>query len=80
MSTCFRIEFCVIYSFDFLLYLRFHRDRYQMERYKQALEIFLRIDKTSPNGDHEVCYFIGKKNLIFHIYGMVGDLFIKFPF
>lgn len=30
-----------------------------MERYKQALEIFLRIDKTSPNGDHEVCYYIG---------------------
>lgn len=30
-----------------------------MERYKQALEIFLKIDKTAPNGDHEVCYYIG---------------------
>lgn len=34
--------------------------RYAMERYKQALEIFLKIDKTAPNGDHEVCYYIGK--------------------
>lgn len=33
--------------------------RYAMERYKQALEIFLKIDKTAPNGDHEVCYYIG---------------------
>ncbi|XP_055318142.1 Bardet-Biedl syndrome 4 protein homolog [Sitodiplosis mosellana] len=32
---------------------------YAMERYKQALEIFVKIDKTSPNGDHEVCYYIG---------------------
>lgn len=31
-----------------------------MERFKQALEIFVKIDKTSPNGDHEVCYYIGK--------------------
>lgn len=33
--------------------------RYAMERYKQALEIFLKIDKTAPNGDHEVSYYIG---------------------
>lgn len=31
-----------------------------MERYKQALDVFIKIDKISPNGDETVCYFIGK--------------------
>lgn len=38
-----------------------------MERHKQALEIFVKIDKSSPNGDHEVCYYIGKMNANDHI-------------
>lgn len=32
---------------------------YALERWKQALELFMRIDKTSPRPDHEVCYYIG---------------------
>lgn len=41
--------------------------RYAMERYKQALEIFLKIDKTAPNGDHEVCYYIGMSRWLFSV-------------
>lgn len=61
-----------------------------MERYKQALEIFLKIDKTSPNSDHEVCYYIGKWRgnvsgschlnfdyKMFELYRWTGDLLYR---
>lgn len=45
--------------------------RYAMERYKQALEIFLKIDKTAPNGDHEVCYYIGMSRWLFNLLNLL---------
>lgn len=32
---------------------------YALERWKQALEVFMKIDKISSRPDHDVCYYIG---------------------
>lgn len=34
--------------------------RYSLQRWKQALEVFLKLDKISQRPDHEICYFIGR--------------------
>lgn len=31
-----------------------------MQRWRQALEVFIKIDKRSQRPDHEVCFYIGE--------------------
>lgn len=35
-------------------------NRYQMHRYKQALDMFFQAEKLMQRVDHEVYYYIGK--------------------
>lgn len=46
-----------------LPYIGFYTFSYMLSRWKQALEVFMKVERMSPRPDHEVCYYLG--NIIF---------------